>query len=130
MVITKDLEWTREYIQSVDHLLPKLKSVRRVSSRYGHKDRWKHCHGLITYWDKKHYRITIYLTYHDLYSDKIKHYSMIDTLICLAHELAHLVHWEHTPEHKLLECVILQIFMVRLRESGYTSEEEELKRFK
>lgn len=127
MKIVQGLQWTQDYIESVSYLLPNLKYLRKVSSKQGNKERWRHCHGIITYHDKKHYRITIYLSYHDLYSDKIKPYSTIDTLICLAHELAHLQHWTHSPEHKLLECQILTIFMIKLKESGYISEEEEFR---
>lgn len=127
MMIVKDLEWTRDYIESVAHILPNLKYLKRISSKRGNKERWRHCHGIINYHDQRHYRISIYLSYHDLYSDKIKPYSTIDTLTCLAHELAHLRHWTHSPEHKMLECFILNIFMVKLRESGYVSEEEEMK---
>lgn len=127
MVIVKSLEWTREYIDSVVHLLPSLKRLKRISSKKGNKEKWQHCHGLITYYDGKHYRITLYLTYHDFYADKIKVYSTIDLLQYLAHELAHLQNWDHTPGHKMLECIIMQIFMVKLSASGYISEEEELK---
>lgn len=127
LVITKNLEWTREYIEAVAHLIPNLKRLKRISHKYGNKEKWQHCHGLITYYDQKHYRITLYLTYHDQYTDKIKPYSSIDLLQYLAHELAHLKEWEHTPDHKMLECIIMQIFMVKLKEKGYESEEEELK---
>lgn len=126
MQIVKELEWTRDYIQSVQHLLPNLKKLRKISSKKGNKERWQHCHGLITYYDQKHYRITLYLTYHDQYTDKIKPYSTIDLLQYLAHELSHLQWWDHTPEHKMLECIVMQIFMVKLKESGYISEEDEL----
>lgn len=127
MVIVKCLEWTEEYINSVAHLLPNIKRLKKISAKYGNKEKWQHCHGLITYYDQKHYRITLYMTYHDHFTDKIKPYSTIDLLKYLAHELSHLRHWDHTPDHTLLECIILQIFMVKLKEKGYISEEEELK---
>lgn len=58
-------------------------------------------------------------------------YSAIDILVTLAHELSHmsLVHkfndYTHTPNHKILECVIAMRFMVKLNEDGYVSEENE-----
>jgi hypothetical protein len=125
MLIVKGLEWTRNYVESVSHLLPHLKQLKRISSKKAHKTKWQHCHGIITYYDKRHYRITLYLNHHELYSDKIKPYSTIDLLQYLAHELAHLEHWEHTPAHKQLECTILSIFMTILKADGYLSEEEE-----
>lgn len=127
MIIVKKLEWMREYINAVSHLLPNLKKLKKISSKTGNKERWQHSHGLITYYDQKNYRITLYITYHDMISDKIKEYSTIDLLQYLAHELSHLEHWDHTPNHKNLECIILSIFMTMLSRDGYISEEEELK---
>ena len=125
MVIVKELEWMRDYIDNVSHLLPKIKQLKKISSKKGNKERWQHCHGLITYFDNKSFRITLYLTYHDILTDKIKNYSTIDLLQYLAHELAHLEHWDHTPQHKQLECILMGIFMIRLSNEGYISEEVE-----
>lgn len=128
MIIVKELEWMRDYIDQVSHLLPHIKQLRRISSKRGNKEKWQHCHGLITYFDKKSYRITLYVTYHEMMSDQIKPYSTIDLLQYLAHELSHLEHWEHTPQHKQLECIIMSLFMGKLAASGYVSEEDELSR--
>lgn len=127
MKIVKELEWVRSYINTVSHLLPKIKQLKKISSRKGSKEYWQHFHGLITYFDKKSFRITLYTTYHDTMSDKIKNYSTIDILLYLAHELSHLEHWDHTPQHKQLECIIMGIFMTKLAEDGYISEEVEEK---
>lgn len=125
--IVKEWEWMREYIASVSHLLPKLKQLKKVFSKTGNKEKWQHCHGLITYYDKKSFRIMIYKTYHSFIRDSILPYSTIDLLQYLAHELAHLEHWDHTPQHKQLECIIMGIFMTKLQEAGYISEEAEEK---
>lgn len=63
------------------------------------------------------YRIWIHLSYN---------HSRIDLLALLAHELAHTISWEHTPEHKALEAKLTRIFMKQLRKDGYISEEHEL----
>ena len=115
----------RDYVELVAHLLPKIKQLKKISSKTGNKERYQHCHGLITYFDKKSFRITLYVTYHDVIADKIIEYSTIDLLEYLAHELAHLEHWDHTTSHKQLQCVILGIFMTKLTQDGYISEEEE-----
>jgi hypothetical protein len=125
MVIVKELEWMRGYVNNVIHLLPKLKQLKKITSKKGNKERWQHCHGLITYFDKKSFRITLYLTYHDMPTDRIRNYSTIDLLQYLAHELAHLEHWDHTPQHKQLECILMGIFMTKLSNDGYISEESE-----
>jgi hypothetical protein len=127
VIIVKELEWTREYIEAVSHLIPKIRQLKKISSRKGSKEFWQHFHGLITYFDKKSFRITLYTTYHEPLSDKIKNYSTIDILQYLAHELAHLEHWDHTPQHKYLETIIMSVFMVRLTSEGYVSEEYEYK---
>lgn len=127
MIIVKKLEWMRDYVESVAHLLPKIKQLKKISSKTGNKERYQHCHGLITYFDKKSFRITLYVTFHDILLDKIVEYSTIDLLQYLAHELAHLEHWDHTPSHKQLECIIMGIFMTKLAQEGYISEEEEYK---
>jgi hypothetical protein len=127
LIIVKELEWVREYIDSVAHLLPRLKQLKRISSKKGNKERWQHCHGLITYADHKTYRITLYVTWHDIRTDKIHDYSSIDLLQYLAHELSHLEHWDHTTQHKQLECIIMSVFMTKLQAEGYISEEDEEK---
>lgn len=127
MKIVKELEWVRDYINTVSHLLPRIKQLKKISLKRASKTYWQHFHGLITYFDKKSFRITLYVTYHDRISDKIKNYSTIDILQYLAHELSHLEHWDHTASHKQLECVILGIFMTKLQQEGYVSEEDEEK---
>jgi hypothetical protein len=127
MIIVKKLEWMRDYVEAVAHLLPKIRQLKKISSKTGNKERYQHCHGLITYFDKKSFRITLYVTFHDVLADKIVEYSTIDLLQYLAHELAHLEHWDHTPSHKQLECIIMGIFMTKLAQEGYISEEEECK---
>jgi hypothetical protein len=127
MNIVKEYEWMSDYIDSVSHLLPKIKKLKKISLKKGNRERWQHCHGLITYHNKQDYRITLYRTYHDMISDKIKPYTTIDLLQYLAHELAHLEHWDHTPDHKHLECILMSAFMTRLKQDFYVSEEDEMK---
>lgn len=127
MKIVKSLEWVRDYINIVSHLLPRIKELKKISSRKANKTYFQRFHGLITYYDKKSFRITLYITYHDVIKGKIASYSKIDILQYLAHELAHLEHWDHSPQHKQLECVILSVFMTKLQQDGYISEEDEFK---
>ena len=49
-------------------------------------------------------------------------------LSSLAHELAHVIAgFPHTPQHKLYECKMMEIFMKKLLDENYVSEEEEVK---
>lgn len=124
----------RAYIEMVRPILPELKNLKRVVSKKPRKDFTANqsCHGMITkYYDNKNHRIVLYTQYirvdkiHPLVDLSIHNYSTIDQLSFLAHELAHLVHWDHTPYHKLLEAKILGLFMTKLHLEGYISEEDE-----
>lgn len=127
MKIVKELEWVRDYISEIAYMVPNLSKLKKISSMKANKNRWQHFHGLITYTNKKNYRITLYTTYHDMIVDKIKKYSTIDILTFLAHEIAHMSHWDHTTSHKLMENKIAKVFMNKLSRDGYISEEYELK---
>lgn len=127
MVITAELEWMREYVQLVEYLLPKIRQVKKISGKKANPDRSQHFAGLITYYDKRSFRICLYTTQRSRNTEAIHPYNTMDLLATLAHELAHLEHWLHTPEHKQLECTILSIFMTKLKQDGYVSEEDEKK---
>jgi hypothetical protein len=127
MIINKELEWLRGYVRSIEYLLPKVKQVKKISSKKANSNRGQHFVGLITYYDKKSFRICLYTTYKDRNTSGIKPYNTVDILTTLAHELAHLEYWLHTTKHKQLECTILGIFMARLEKAGYISEEDEAK---
>lgn len=128
LTIVKEFEWMRDYIDSVSHLLPTLKQLKKISSKKADLYRGQHFQGIIIYYDKKSYRICLYTSYKDRNVHKLHKYSTIDLLGNLAHELAHLQHWDHTPQHKQLECTIMSIFMTKLAQDFYVSEEEELKK--
>jgi hypothetical protein len=133
VVIAKELEWMREYIEAIAHLLPEVKYLRRVSSIKANKRFIQRIHGICwKYADGKNYKIGLYVSKSKVDSleplrVKLTKYSTIDLLCTLAHELAHLRHWYHTTEHKALECAITMVFMNMLKNDGYTSEEEEAK---
>ena len=134
MKISKNLSWVEEYINLVKPLVPEISRLKRVTSKKPKRSLTENqnCHGIISFYSgKRMYTLTLYTHYIDmnLKNDKvhlnIAPYSTIDTLCFLAHELAHLKHWDHTPAHKLLEASITQIFMNKLESSGYKSEEDE-----
>lgn len=128
MIISKDLEWTRDYIESVQNLVPNLKYLTRITSIHGRKDIQLGCFGQLWKYKNNHYRMSLYVNF---YSFKKKTYlSSIEILSNLAHELAHLSHWNHTAEHKILESTITIIFMTKLKADGYESEEQEMESIK
>ena len=134
MVISKELDWVESYIDSVKYLLPEIKKLKRITSKVPSKklNTNQSCHGIITkYYNGKDHRITLYTKYLLMELKKgevhitIEKYSKIDTLCFLAHELAHLRYWDHTPDHKELETTITASFMKMLRKDGYNNEEDE-----
>ena len=134
MYISKKLLWLKEYIDDLHHTLPELKKLKRLIAKEPNKNMThnQNCHGIITkYYNGKDTRIVLYTKYllmtlkQEKVELQIKPYSKIDTLCFLAHELAHLRHWDHTPDHKSLEVIISQVFMNKLKVNGYISEEDE-----
>lgn len=57
--------------------------------------------------------------------ESFRAFTPIELLCTLAHELAHIKHWYHTPSHKMLENHLCTIFMQQLRSDGYISEEKD-----
>lgn len=125
MIITKHIEWMRDYVNSVEHLVPKVKYVKRITSKRSSPDRNQLVHGVITYVNSMNHKISIYVSYKDKTTNKIKNYSTISLLHTLAHELAHLDYFEHNPDRLLLECEITKVFARKLKKAGYISEEDE-----
>lgn len=127
MIITKQLEWMRSYIENVAHIVPSVQYIRRISTKRANEDRTQHIHGLMTYVNKRDFRICLYVTYKSRIDDTIKEYTTIELLHTLAHELAHLNTPIHSAERMNLECSIMAVFMSHLSRDGYISEEEEIK---
>ena len=130
--LPKNIEWLREYIdlaksQVPVHRLDKLYVISASTNR-SHK-----IHGVLNELTgrPKSYDLGMYLMYQSYtvgeagVSIELKAYSKIDILRTLAHELAHLKHWEHTPQHAILESKITVKFMKKLEKEGYVSEEDE-----
>jgi len=130
-LFSPELEWLDEYLSLAHTVIPKttrLKKVKLVSPQTG-----KLCRvmGMITQQINGHYTMSLYMKYTSvvrLYPKPkvvLKKYSTIDILCIFAHELAHLEHWFHTPQHKMLEVKLTLLFMAKLSEKGYISEENE-----
>ena len=135
--INASLEWVRDYLRRVKHLFPYNRLVRiraKATAPINAKEPYNACilHDevedtyeiiLVTNWQEKY-------KYFDGNKCHLRHspFSRIDLLNHLAHELAHMLHWRHTPEHKILESKITTLFMKQLLRDGYVSEEDELNR--
>jgi hypothetical protein len=114
-----EVKWLLPYLEAVTDLtnLDKLKEIRFSTYRKG----FPSYHGLIeTATFKKDYIITVRV-YAPLNRTKPITKLNQETVLCnLAHELAHLTHWnDYTVERFLLETEIYAVFGRKLAELGY-----------
>lgn len=123
--IHKRLLWLKPYLILAEPYLHNMYKLTRLSSRIPRHNQIQRCHAQISRMSNGEFRITMYVQYYDA-AFKLMNYSKIDMLTHLAHELAHLDHWNHTPHHKKLEAKLTSSFMHELLLTGYSSEEEEL----
>jgi hypothetical protein len=124
--ISPKLLWMRPYLELAYAFLPKGKSVVLLGHRGIGTKRDKTADAELFSYDDKKYRVYIRTMYHPRYLKRPTPWSKIDLLKMLAHELAHMVSWEHTPAHARLEAILTIEFMARLEAEGYVSEELEL----
>jgi hypothetical protein len=129
-VFPENLHWLEPYYLLAKPYLKRHKLIR-VHHAGIHEDKMAHIYGACITEDDRNYKISIYTEYYKTVKlwpliRKRKVYSTIDILNIFAHELAHINHWEHTTDHKILECKIMTQFMKFLERTGYISEEDEL----
>lgn len=135
--LSTELEWLKPYLKRVKNIIP-VHKLEKIISGKPREEQIQHSHAqLVTEYNpntghtKRRY-ITLNLYY--MKSRKLKPtlrskepFSKIDLLETLAHELAHLKEYKHTPQHKKLENRLCTIFMNMLEKTGYVSEEHEFK---
>jgi len=129
--ISEELEWTREYIAAARRIIPNINNLTKIVARKPriYDKSIQRTVGLCSIYRGK-YSISIQTRrkVHELDGTyKVRHFTRIELLCTLAHELAHLLDLDHTPDHKELECRITGIFMRKLKKEGYKSEEVEEK---
>tara|TARA_R110000851_G_scaffold311678_1_gene471943 strand:- start:37 stop:462 length:426 start_codon:yes stop_codon:yes gene_type:complete len=130
MKVSKDLKWVIPFVHFVEDMYPNVKKLTEIRTiRFSYKSRDR-AYGLLEDLGNSKYKLSLrtHYQYIDFYPLSVtkKSFSKLDLLITLAHELAHLYEWEHTPEHRVLENEICTAFMFKLKQQGYKSEEYEL----
>ena len=130
MTLTKKAEWIKPFLEAARPLVPKIRYLRSLDFRKPRKGAVNHAHG-ITHLDTWNniYDIVIHSHAVRVLSRKplkvtYTPFTLIESLECLAHELAHLRHFKHTPAHKILECKIKAKFMCMIKLHGYKSDED------
>jgi len=132
--VSKNLEWTKPYLEDVSDIVDftKICKIKGVSKTRA--DRVERHLGLCIPRGKK-LEIQIWLSYQSKKKSlgrlkctlEYAPLSKLDILDILAHELAHTnTDWLHTTKHRIMTNFINTIFMDRLNEEGYITEEHEL----
>lgn len=129
-VFEGELQWLEPYYERVKHKLGN-NNLTRVYAVPLQQDKVSRFLGKCSTYDDKNYEICLYTEYwmiQKLYPlvRVRRRLTTMDILHSFAHELSHMVHWDHTPERMKLECRIMMMFMTQLKKDGYISEEDEL----
>ena len=126
MRISPKLKWLIPYLELSASMLPHGKKIVRVGAwSRTNKRMGRDVQAQIITDDWISYRIWTHTERHPR-GQPIQPYSKIDILALIAHELAHTLDMDHSPQHKILESNILNMFMKKLESEGYKSEEDEL----
>lgn len=100
----KNLEWLRPFVQSASTLVPTQRIVRIQGYKMGYKGQDFTEGTIYTKRSDGGGEALISLATHLFNSKGPRAY--VNILQTLAHELAHLKHWDHSPEHWALESKI------------------------
>lgn len=128
---SKELEWLEPYVEQARTFIPNMDRLQAIQKIPLKKDKKHRVYGTCTQDENSYYIIRLYLEYNHTASFKPlkfqrKKFSRMDILLTLAHELTHMVFWDHCPRRQILESQIAIMFMARLHFDGYISEEHEL----
>jgi hypothetical protein len=119
---TKNVLWLKPFVEASTSLVPldKLKSIMGYKVKKGLSENSFGC--LTKYEGERKFRMSIRVhKYEKLETSNKKEHKKVrceTILLTLAHELAHLEHWEHTPEHFKLQGELIIKFYEVLKESG------------
>jgi hypothetical protein len=127
MKISKPLEWVRPYVEHVADIVPVhcLEKIIGISprkdkisaniARYVKTDTGRHYISMNTFaW------VNVSLV--PLKRERTE-WTKVELLEHLAHELAHIVHWEHDAHHFHLQAEIMVRFAKMLKSTDYKAEQ-------
>lgn len=103
----KDLKFLKPFFLSASGLVPieRVKSVRGFKVSVN-KEVLTDA-SIIRFGNNKTFTINMRTHSNYVYSHKQKYEFIAETLINFAHELAHVLYWDHTPEHFKLQAQIM-----------------------
>lgn len=116
MRIHKNVSFILPYLKSARKLVP----LERLDTIKGYKvDLYKseRSYGSIVT-NGSRANINLLITNNYVLENKQRPIFLMVILDSLAHELAHLVHWKHTPDHMMLQVKILRNFVRVMKKNG------------
>lgn len=121
--ISRDLKWIWPYLDSVGDLVP-LSSIKKISYYKTREMLGPARHKAIIHRldNNKNFNIFIRTTLTKDQRIPICSSNQEDILFYLAHELAHVVHWDHDPQHFKLMADIFQRFGRVLKKIHFEEE--------
>lgn len=132
--IAKKVAWVAPYLECAKHLYPSERLLKITCRSMNKKTTQVAVATTTTEDNNKTFRIHLLLSRQGckvLKNGKTKmsfrRFTKLEILAHLAHELAHMIHWDHTVERQILESRIIIEFMYQLSREGYISEEHEEK---
>lgn len=126
--LTKNVEFLKPFLKGLRLIqLSKVSTIRgyRVGTGLNEQQRAS----IIRYSNKK-YCINLKVRNLTDHNNSYKHPTIEQILIDLAHELAHLKEWEHTPKHFKLQAKIMLHFSNVLKELDITDHSTRINRIR
>lgn len=102
--IHSKLKWLKPYLKSVEDIVP-LKSLKRIRGYKVPVYKEELNDASIIKYSKNNYSINLRIA-NNMSGEGYKKAFFSPILLNLSHEISHLVHWDHTPEHLILEAKI------------------------
>lgn len=128
--LAKDIQWLGPFLRLAKGLVP-IHRIREIRTARTPLDKIEHSVATCGKLPGGFYRIVIKTHYQRqkaigegrfVHSGYARH-SKLFVLDSLAHELAHVKHWEHTPQHLVLQSKLLLRFARELERQGFHSTE-------
>lgn len=106
----KDVKWLEPYMNAVKDLVPieRVKQVRGFKVSVA-KEVLTDA-SIVRFGNNKSFTINMRTHNNHIYAGTQRYEFIAETLINFSHELAHIIHWEHTPEHFKLQARIMLRF--------------------
>lgn len=119
MKISPNMKWAEPYLTSVSHLVP-VNKITRVRGYYLPVEKFPTTEARIWMYEDGRITLSILLSgYQKTRNGKARMTMPFEVvLLSLAHELAHIKHWEHTPNHTILMAQIFSRFALVAKQQG------------